>query len=396
MPPDVDLISIISTSLRQLRRPFVSQWVKAHQDSVAAYESLPLPARLNIDADFLATRYRSHGRFHQLESVDHQPSQQCSLYINGRPVVSQFDASVRFHINGYHLRQYVQQANGWSDQTWNDIDFYNFGSHLRRLSPSHRTHQIKFIHDYLPLGLRRYREAPVKAPELKLCPCCRTHEESTQHHLQCTANEELQSSLGQLKTDLHSKEAHPVRYLISQGIIHWSTSPAGTPFSPSLSEYPSKFLPLLSTALAAQERIGWDRALKGFLSRQWAIAAQYSMHTTSKDRKEGDIRIKSVLRGIHAHTRRLWLARNTALHSEREAEMADIRSQEVAEIRYYYSRPHLLRAADQHYCTRSLNRLLSSSASTRRRWLRLVKRSSAELTKGGTCQTRITTFFPPT
>ena len=157
-------------------------------------------------------------------------------------------------------------SNGWSDQTWNNIDFCNFGSHLKRLSPSHRTQQIKLIHNYLPLGQRRYREAIVKAPELKLCPCCRTHEESTRHFLQCTANAELvQTSLGQLKTDLHSTEAHPVRYLISQGIIHWTTSSPGTPFSsPSLSEYPSKFLPLLSAALTAQESIGWDRALIGF------------------------------------------------------------------------------------------------------------------------------------
>ena len=395
MPSDVDLISIISTSLRQLRRPFISNWVKAHQDSVAAYESLPLPARLNIDADFLATRYRSHGRLQQTEAVDHQPSQQCSIYINGKPVISQFDANIRFHINGYHLRQYVQQANGWNDQTWDDIDFYNLGTHLKRLSPSHHTQQIKLIHDYLPLGQRRYREAIVKAPTLKLCPCCRIQEESPRHFLQCTANAEIQTSLGQLKTDLHSTEVHPVRYLISQGIIHWTTSPPGTPFSPSLSEYPSKFLPLLSAALAAQESIGWDRALKGFLSRHWTLAAQHSMYTASRDRREGDIRIKSVLKGIHAHTRRLWTARNTALHSEQETVLADIRSQEVAEIRHYYSRPHLLRAADQHYCTRSLSRLLSSSASTRRRWLRLVKRSSAELTKDGTCQSRITSFFPP-
>jgi hypothetical protein len=198
---------------------------------------------------------------------------------------------------------------------------------------------------------------------LKLCSCCRgTHEEYTQHFLQCAANAELQPSLGLLKTALHTTDVHPVRYLISQGIIHWTTSPAGTQFLPSLSEFPLKFHSLLSVALTAQERIDWDRALKGFLSRHWAVPAQHSMYTNSGDRKEGDIRIKSVLKGIHAQSR-IWIARNNVLHSEKEAAMADIRSQDVAEIRYYYSRPQLLRTADQHYCTRSLSRLLSSAAS---------------------------------
>ena len=175
-----------------------------------------------------------------MESVDHQPNQQCSLYINGRQIVSQFDACVRFHINGYHLRQYVQEANAWSDKTWDDIDFFNFGANLKRLSPNHRTHQIKLIHNYLPLGHRRYRESTVKVPELKLCPCCRTQDETPSHFLTCEANLEFTTSLKSFKAEVLNKDIHPVQYIISQGIIHWSTSP-GTKFSPSLAE---SFTPL--------------------------------------------------------------------------------------------------------------------------------------------------------
>ena len=87
--------------------------------------------------------------------------------------------------------------------------------------------------------------------------------------------------------------------------------------------------------------------------------------------------------------------RNSVLHSDSESVLADIRSKEIAEIKHYHSRPQLLLAADQHYCERSLSRLLSASSSTRRRWLKIVKRSSAELTKDGTRQARITNFFAP-
>ena len=149
-------------------------------------------------------------------------------------------------------------------------------------------------------------------------------------------------------------------------------------------------LPILSAA------IGRHQALKGYISIHWTTLASISMdYTTSPDHTAARHRIKSVLRGLHDHTRRLWLHRNSVLHSSTDAEMADIRSQELAEIKNYHSHPNLLLSTDQHYCNRSLPRLLSSSAATRRRWLRIVKRSSAELTKDGTRQTLLTSFFPP-
>ena len=117
MPPDSDLLSIISICRRKLKRPFTPYWVRAHQDNSMAYDKLPVSARLNVDADFLATRYRQHGRFRAIASVDHRSDQQISLYINGTPVTSQYDDCIRFHVNGYHLRQYVQQRHQWNNGT---------------------------------------------------------------------------------------------------------------------------------------------------------------------------------------------------------------------------------------------------------------------------------------
>jgi ribonuclease HI len=36
MPPDVDLLTIISDCLKELRRPFKAKWIKAHQDRVVS------------------------------------------------------------------------------------------------------------------------------------------------------------------------------------------------------------------------------------------------------------------------------------------------------------------------------------------------------------------------
>lgn len=83
MPDDADdVISLISQLLRELRRPFRPDWVKGHQDTLQSYDALHRKARLNIDADFLATRYRLRGRLRSSSLVDHQDSQKVSISAN--------------------------------------------------------------------------------------------------------------------------------------------------------------------------------------------------------------------------------------------------------------------------------------------------------------------------
>lgn len=289
MPPDSDLLSIISSCLKQLKRPFKPRWVRAHQDDSMAYDRLPLAARLNIAADFLATRYRQHGRLRAIEMVDHQIDHQVSIYINRLPVTSQHDDCIRFHVNGYHHRNYVQQHHGWDNRTWESIDFYTFGKHFKRLRPLHRVQHFKFIHDQLPLGERRYREAPIKDELLKLCPCCRDTEESPLHFTRCQSNPVFQSSLDTLRSDILNSDSHPVRYLLADGFCH--TINSDTPYAPSTAQYPSHFQDLISEALESQLRIGWNNSLKGYFSRSWGHLAQYDMHRKVRDSQKGEQRM---------------------------------------------------------------------------------------------------------
>ncbi|KAI2494170.1 hypothetical protein MHU86_20364 [Fragilaria crotonensis] len=146
------LFPLISTLIREIRRPLRLEWVKGHQDSLQSYEKLPLKAHLNIDADFLATRYRNRGRLKSSSSVDHQSGQGVSISINGRRLTSKYDSCIRYQINGYHLRRYMQQTHMWSDQTWDDVDFGLFGQHFRRLRPSHQVTHMKESMDSYPSG----------------------------------------------------------------------------------------------------------------------------------------------------------------------------------------------------------------------------------------------------
>ena len=149
------------------------------------------------------------------------------------------------------------------------------------------------------------------------------------------------------------------------------------------------------TARRDQERIGWSMAAHGFLSKSWTHLASQDMNIPARLEVQagGHNRIRSIIAALYGHSSRMWLSRNEVLHSDDESILRDIRSTEVAEIKALYKKPYLLRAGDRHYCQRSLDRLLSGSAATRRRWLRRVRKSIEEYRKDGGRQSVMTSYF---
>ena len=94
MPDDADLLALIRSCLIELRRPVTPEWSKGHQDSLKTYTSLPYKVRLNVDADFLATRYRQRGRLFISTTTDHQDGQSISILLNGKPITSNYDSTI--------------------------------------------------------------------------------------------------------------------------------------------------------------------------------------------------------------------------------------------------------------------------------------------------------------
>ena len=109
----------------------------------------------------------------------------------------------------------------------------------------------------------------------------------------------------------------------------------------------------------------------------------------------GNSRIRQALTLLYNFTTVTWKHRNETLHmTEAEALAVDIQSTDVVAIKHsYHAKPHLRRFDDRHLCDRPLDKLLRSSSSTQRRWLRMVRISTeAYQTDGGT-KTTTTSFF---
>lgn len=102
MPPDADLILIIRTHQAPIRGKIKHRWITGHQDSLSI-RTLSVLATLNIEADSLASGYRSNGSLKSRPGCEHVQSQQCSISVNRQRLTSQFDECIRYHVNGYHL-----------------------------------------------------------------------------------------------------------------------------------------------------------------------------------------------------------------------------------------------------------------------------------------------------
>lgn len=137
-----NLLSMIPPLLIEIQRIF--HWVKGHQDSIRSYEQLPREVRLMINAAYLATRYRLQGKLKPMSNVDNHTAPQISISsIMGKRLTAQYDECIRFHINGYHLKQYMQERKKWDKDTWNMIDMGSFGQHFKQLTPSQQVSHMK-------------------------------------------------------------------------------------------------------------------------------------------------------------------------------------------------------------------------------------------------------------
>ena len=393
---NVDLLSMIRSCHSILRCNIRSHWVKGHQDPAAKAHPLPLSSRLNIIADNLATLSGKNGRLKPLQVCHHEEEQWCSISINGCCLSSQYDESIRFHINGYHhLRQSLQSKQGWSDHTWEEVDFYTFSQHFCRLCPQSQSKWMKIVmYDQLPSGERRYLQSPVKDPLLRLCPCCKHLPETMPHFLTCNHNVSLLESLQSLKTDLCSDNIHPTCHLLYSGLFYFYSQKEG-PYNTNLEVFPAHLHAPIRDALATQANIGWFQATKGFLSSRWRnLAAMAMFQSGARDETKGNSRLRNIVQGIFEHIMHLWRARNDMLHNKNRQRTVEGSILGVCRDHGSVQKPEPLRFSDIHLCSQPLKKLLSSAPSTCQRWLRRVKISRELHDRDGARQSLITAFSP--
>ncbi len=217
------------------------------------------------------------------------------------------------------------------------------------------------------------------------------HTENVTHVLRCRNNPEREKSIQQLKKALSPQEPHPVYTMLKAGFISWIEE---KDYHIDIAQFPTKFRDSAAKGISDQDALGWDAAMKGYLSIEWRNMASMGTNDQAQSHEgRGMQSIRKVLMACFLFSQSMWKARNHVLHGTNENSIQEIRQTEMSEIIELHGNPEFVLAGDRHYCTQPLEALLTRAPSTRRRWLRHMRQSRIKFTTQGDRQTMITRFF---
>jgi hypothetical protein len=256
------------------------------------YGQLSSEAKLNVDADELATLAHMKSNAKPMRITPHIPSTKISITILKTRYSGNFDSNLRYHINGGYLRGHLQSTNNWTDTVWNTIDMNSFGRNMKRIQPSHQQAHVKLIHNQFPLGLRKFQHSVVADVSLKRCPCCKLHDEDNPHLLQCSHNPAREEATTALMKTLLS-DTHPSRPVIASCIEQCLHNPNEQPTFTN-EKFPCHLKSVLEQALQEQSQVGWHFLFLGFLSKHWLIlSAADHARVNKSERAAGQHRMEN-------------------------------------------------------------------------------------------------------
>jgi hypothetical protein len=101
-------------------------------------------------------------------------------------------------------------------------------------------------------------------------PCCKTTLEDHDHVLRCPSQGRARYLALQDIRGTISETRSPAGLILWEGLTHWLPNPS-EPLSIDTSRYSGRTKLLAQQALHEQERIGWDKAFRGYLSLTWDL-----------------------------------------------------------------------------------------------------------------------------
>jgi hypothetical protein len=400
-PDDVDYVTAIKELHKSLGgRRLRPTWIKGHQDEDTEYDQLSPDAKLNVDADALASDHfwSGHGT-RPTPKIMHFHENKVTIAINGVIYPTRIDDQIRYHINGSYLKDFLKRKNGWSEQLWSTIDIMAFGRHFKTLSGSKRVQHMKFVHDLQAIGVNQSRQRPSSDDELSQCPCCCSKAETQYHLVHCKVNPARAKAVLDLRKACRKSDGTRFLQIFGDILEQWLVNPEQNPsldhrLNPFLRHecFPISYTNLVNEALQEQGKIGWLNMLRGFLTTKWRQLASTHIIDSPEgqdiaNRSDGCNRVHRALKLMHKLTNELWTGRNEVLHGANQAQDKHRLSLIDLEITKFHSE------GDQFYCETSLQKILKGSTANKRRWLQRVRASRKRHAELHAKQPRITKFF---
>jgi hypothetical protein len=306
MASEWDVIAEIRTATLALGQstPTLTH-IKGHQDATRPFHELPLSARMNCEADWLANSYLSEDPIIDFSTVPILPTSGCQLNLEKGTVTFNLKQQLRMATSIPPLRAKLCKKHDWSHDTFDNIDWTAHGRALRR-HDRHRVTMVKFLNDILPLGKLANTYDPKYPPS---CPSCSEPLEDRQHFWTCQA-----PTRRKWRTDCYralfdhledSRTALPLQTLLLDAfdaVLH------NKDFATIRAD------PSVQHVATAQAAIGWDQIIKGRFAAQWSACQHAHFGPDCNKRLNGTSWLTNVIDLIYKEWWKLWEMRNGDRH----------------------------------------------------------------------------------
>ena len=242
-------------------------------------------------------------------------AQAISISILETRITGRYEEAIREHIDGSYLHHYLSDEHSWTDSMYACIDWYSHEHNLKVLKGACLFQRLKFIHDWQPTNSPKLKFAKSTDASIGFCPCCKTTLEDHDHFLRCPSQERTRYlTLRDIRSPISETKslAGPI---LSQGLTHWLHQPS-EPMPIDTSRYSGRTKLLVQQALDEEERIGWAKAFRGYLSITWCLLeAPHKVSNPYKKSLQPSAWVISTLTNLGTFSKQaMWKDRCTKLH----------------------------------------------------------------------------------
>ena len=294
-----------------------------------------------------------------------------TLCYKGIAISRNYERIIRTAVHKPQHMEYTREKFGWTSETYEDINWSAFGFVTGRLNINRRIRQSKFNHRWLPIGPRRKiidNLAPVK------CPCCdEPGEETHDHILTCQAaprtdvRTQFLESYGKTLDKL--KVPNAMKSVILTSIEEWNKDQNYTcPITQDIRRDRA-----LHEAVRAQNEIGWDQFLRGYIAKSFQYCYNNHCHDRPMNEYESNKWTILTIKTVFDYFEQQWEKRNQAIHGHDNASQRTAERQHLLRtVRALYSLKDQLEPHDQRLLHRQEERYASYRPSEILIWIRTV------------------------
>ena len=196
--PDWDLLHTAQKVLATLPVSLQVVHVESHQDSgPVPYLKLPLPAKLNIQADALTHTAFTHCS--PPTTPPQSPEISATLTLNLLQVTSNLQEITLFHYYTPLQLKYFQTTHWWTPEIFSTVDWLSYSRDLHKLSCGRKLAMFKLANGQWPIYKKLFR---CKQQPTHLCPRrCTTISETHDHVLSCPSLRNYSAQVWQDRND---------------------------------------------------------------------------------------------------------------------------------------------------------------------------------------------------